>query len=99
MVDKIKMLNSSYKNYNSTNLHISFIPFPKLLIKDHKKINENGEFPTRLVIPAKNFTATFSKISYLGIKRCPDKGKVNYSRNSIVQASDLKETLEETGLK
>ena len=51
-----------------------------------------------MVIPATNFTATFSKISYLGIKRCLDKGKVNYSRNSIVQASDLKETLEEMEL-
>ena len=60
--------------------------------------NEKGEFPTRLVIPATNFTATFSKIDYLGIKRCMDKGKVNYSRNYIVQASDLKETLEEIGL-
>ena len=52
-----------------------------------------------MVIPATKFTATFSKIGYLGIKRCLDKGKVNYSRNSIVQASDLKETLEELGLK
>ena len=75
------------------------IPSPKLLIKDHKTINKNGEFPTRLVILAKNFTATFSKIGYLGIKRCLDKRKLNYSRNSIVQASDLKKTLEETGLK
>ena len=75
------------------------IPSPKLLIKYHKTINENGEFPTRLVIPATNFTLTFSKIGYLGINRCLYKGKVNYSRNSIVQASDLKETLEEMGLK
>ena len=75
------------------------IPSPKLLIKYYKTINENKEFPTRLVIPATNFTATFSKIGYLGIKRCLDKVKVNYSRNSIVQASDLKETLEELGLK
>ena len=56
------------------------VPAPKYLIKDHKKINEKGEFPTRLVIPTTNFTATFSKIGYLGIKRCLDKGKVNYSR-------------------
>ena len=75
------------------------IPSPKLLIKDHKKINENGEFPTRLVTPATNFTATFSKIGYLGIKVCLDRRKVNYSRNSIVQTSNLKETLEELGLK
>ena len=52
-----------------------------------------------MVIPATNFTATFSKIGYLGINRCLDKGKVNYSRNSIVRASDLKETLEELGLR
>ena len=72
---------------------------PKLRIKDHKTINKKGGFPTRLVIPATNFTATFSKIGYLDIKRCLDKGKVNYSRDSIVQASDLKERLEELGLK
>ena len=52
-----------------------------------------------MVIPPTNFTAIFSKIGYLGIKRCLGKGKVNYSRNSIVQASDLKEKLEEIGLK
>ena len=52
-----------------------------------------------MVIPAKNFTATFSKIGYLGIKRCLDKGKVNYSQDSIVQASGLKERAEEIGLK
>ena len=40
-----------------------------------------------------NFTATFSKIGYLEIKIFLDKGKVNYSHNSIVQASDLKETV------
>ena len=75
------------------------IPYPKLLIKDHNKINKKGELPTRLVIPATNFTATFSKIVYLGIKRLLDKGNVNYSRLSIVQASNLKERLEEFKLK
>ena len=74
------------------------IPDPTLLIKDQKTINEKGEFLTRLVIPATNFTATFSKIGYLGIERCLDKGKVKYSRFSIVQASDLKERLEEKNL-
>ena len=60
------------------------IPYPKILIKYHKTVNEKGEFPTRLVISATNFTATFSKIGYLRIKRCLDKRKVNYSRNYIV---------------
>ena len=48
-----------------------------------------------MVIPATKFTATFSKIGYLGIKWMLDKGKLNYSRVSVVQASDLKERLEE----
>ena len=50
------------------------IPSPKLLIKDHKKINYKEEFPTRLVIPSENFTATFSKIGYIGMKMLLDKG-------------------------
>ena len=48
-----------------------------------------------MLIPATKFTATFSKIGYLGIKRCLDKVKVNYSQVSIAQASYLKERLEE----
>ena len=67
---------------------------PKLLIKHHKKINEKGESPNRLVIPTTKFTATFSKIGYLGIKIMSEKGKLNYSRFYIVQASDLRERLE-----
>ena len=70
------------------------IPSPKLLIKDHKTINEKGEFIIRLVLPATNFTATFSKLGYLGISRILDKAKVNYSRVSIIQSYDLKEMLE-----
>ena len=45
-----------------------------------------------------NFTATFSNIGYLEIKRCLEKGKVNYSLDYIVQAYDLKERLKELGL-
>ena len=66
------------------------IPYPNLLIKYHKTINKKGKLPTRLVIPAKTFTATFSKIGYLGIKKILDKAKVKYSHVSIIQASDLK---------
>ena len=76
-------------------LVMQVIPSPNLLIKNHKTINKKGESPTRLVIPARKFTATFSKIRYLVIKIMPDKGKVNYSRFSIVQASNLREILEE----
>ena len=66
---------------------------------DHQKINDKCESPTRLVIPATKFTATLSKISYLWIKRFSYKGKTNYSHVSIVQASNLKERLEELKIK
>ena len=72
---------------------------PTLLIKYQNKINEKVELPTKLVIPATNFTATLSKIGYLGIKRLLDKWKLNQSRVSIVQAYYLKEGLEELKIK
>ena len=88
----------AFVNFVRQSLATKAILAPKLLIKDHKTINKKGGFPTRLVIPATNCTATFSKIGCLGIKRCLDKWKVNYSRFSIVQASYLKEILEEKKL-
>ena len=100
LLEKVELdLSVKEEGFLRQSLATQAIPSPKILIGDHKTINEKWEFPTRLVIPAANFTATFSKIGYLGIKRCLDKGKVNYSQNSIVQASDLKETIEEIGLK
>ena len=48
-----------------------------------------------LVIPETIFTLTSSNTGYLGIKRMVDKGKFNYSSFSAIQASDLKERLEE----
>ena len=47
---------------------------PKLLIKDHKIINKNGEFPTRLVIPATNFTA-FPQDRLHWNKKMPGEGR------------------------
>ena len=92
LLEKLKLdLSVKEEEFVRQSLATRAILSPKLLIKDHKPIKENREFPTRLVIPATNFTATLSKIGYLGIKRCLDKGKVNYSCNYIVQASDLKE--------
>ena len=100
LLEKVKMeLSVKEEEFSRQSLATRATPYPKLLIKDHKTINKRGELPTRLVIPATDFTATFYKIGYLGIKRCLDKGKVNYSRDSIVQASDLKERLEELEVK
>eukprot|EP00957_Ditylum_brightwellii_P128572 9807709-Ditylum_brightwellii.AAC.1 len=35
------------------------IPQPKLLVKDHKDKEENGDYPARLVLPATNVMAIF----------------------------------------
>ena len=70
------------------------IPTPKLLIKDHKPIGPDGNFPTRLVIPAQNFTSAFPRLGYLGIKAIFDKHEVQYMKKTIVQASDVKRDLE-----
>ena len=70
------------------------IPSPKLLIKDHKEINDDGNYPTRLVVPATNFTSAFSKLGYIGIKKIIDKAGINYTKKTIVQASHLKSQIE-----
>ena len=73
------------------------IPSQNFLIKNHKKINEKWGFPTGLVIPATKFNAKLSNIGYLGINRILEK--VNYSCVTSVQASDLKQRLEELEIK
>ena len=91
LIEKVRMnLSDQEENFVRQLLATRAIPSPKLLIKDHKTINGKEGSPTRLVIPAMNFTETISKIGYLGIKRMLDKAKVNYSRVSNIQASDLK---------
>jgi len=87
-----KELGRDEKEYIERTLHTKQIPSPELLIKDHKA-RKNGQFPLRLVIPATNFTACFSKVGYLGIKKVLDSHGVNYTRFTIVQASDLRKTL------
>jgi hypothetical protein len=50
-------------------LQSNAIPSPKFLVKDHKKKDKWGQYPTRLVIPATNFTPPLPKLGYLGIKK------------------------------
>jgi hypothetical protein len=66
------------------------IPAPKLLIKDPMEINDDSNYPTRLVVPATNFALAFLKLGYIGIKKMMDKAEVNYSRKTFIQASHLK---------
>jgi hypothetical protein len=55
------------------------------LIKYHKEINDDRNYPTRLVVPATNFTAAFSKLGYIGIKKIIDGAGIDYSKKTIVQ--------------
>jgi hypothetical protein len=75
------------------------IPSPKLLIKDHKEINDDGNYSTRLVVPATNFTAAFSKLGYIGIKKIIDKAGIIYTKKTIIQASHLKTQIESLNIK
>eukprot|EP00957_Ditylum_brightwellii_P067380 5115235-Ditylum_brightwellii.AAC.1 len=56
-------------NFIQESLTSKAIPQPQLLVKDHKPVEASGDFPTRLVIPATNFTAAFLKLDYLRIKK------------------------------
>jgi len=49
-------------------------------------------------VPATNFTSAFPKTGYLGIKRILDDNKVDYLSKTIIQASDLKDNLENQGI-
>ena len=63
------------------------IPTPKLLIKDHKNPSTNGQFPTRLVITATNFTSTFAKVGYIHMKAILRNHQVYYLKKKITKAS------------
>ena len=64
----------------------------KLLIKNNKKPITNSNFPSKLVILSKKFTATSTKVGYLGLKAPLDNNLVNYSKYRITQASKVKES-------
>ena len=100
MQEKYKDLLSDQEYlFLQKNLLTKNIPTPKLIIKDHKKQNEQGEYPSRLIVPANNFTSAFPRLGYLGIKHIFDSHKIIYDRHTITQASDMKKKLEKLGIR
>eukprot|EP00957_Ditylum_brightwellii_P144102 10979619-Ditylum_brightwellii.AAC.1 len=93
------ILSPKEYKYLIEGINSRLIPEPQLLIKDHKKHKKDDSYPTCLIIPSLNVAATFSKIGYLGIKQIFDFNKVNYTKYTIQQASELKEKLEKMNLK
>ena len=58
---------NEYKYIKST-ITKRAIPTVQLVIKDHKEVNKTtGNYPPRLVVPAKNFTAGFPHVGQRGI--------------------------------
>ena len=77
MQEKYKdMLSEKEFVFLQKNLLTKNIPTPKLIINDHKKSNEQGEYPSRLIVTANNFTSGFPRLGYLGIKRICDSNKI-----------------------
>jgi hypothetical protein len=79
-------------------LKFKLIPSPKLLVKDHKNKDKWGQFPTRFVIPATDFTSAFQKLGYLGVKIF-DEAKIDQMKKTSIQASHAKNTFEELNIK
>eukprot|EP00957_Ditylum_brightwellii_P049873 3781018-Ditylum_brightwellii.AAC.1 len=73
---KVKpMLMKNKQDFLQEGIASKAISQPQLLVKDHKEPNKEGSSPTRMVIPATNFTTTFSKLGYLGIKHILNNNK------------------------
>eukprot|EP00957_Ditylum_brightwellii_P178876 13625680-Ditylum_brightwellii.AAC.1 len=68
-LEMIKFLLSNKENEHIEEaIFLKATPQHQLLVKDQKKPDESGGFPMRLVIPTTNFTASFYKLGYTGIK-------------------------------
>ena len=87
------LLSTNEYNYIKATINKCSVPTVQLLIKDHKP-KKAGRHPSRLVVPAKNFTAAFPHVGQRGIKKILDRNNINYSKKTIIQASHLKEELE-----
>ena len=75
-------------------LKTKLIPTPKLLIKYHMTLTIKRHFPTRLVIPLSNLSATYEKVGYLGLKIILEKNEIIFTKLSTFQASQVKEEWE-----
>ena len=42
-----------------------------------------GDLPTRIVVSATNFSATFANVGYLGLQNILDKNEINYENSQF----------------
>jgi len=95
---ELGVLSDKEESFVKQNVESMAMPPPKLLIKDHKNPENEGNFPTRAAAPAINFTFSFPKTDHMGIKRITDDNKADCMSNATIQASNLKENLKNQGM-
>jgi hypothetical protein len=76
------LLSINEYNYIKSTISKKSVPTVQALIKDHKKKDENGDYPSRLVVPAKNLTAGFPHVGQHGLRNILDKNMVDYERKT-----------------
>jgi len=87
---KRKQSKRPFTNLKSMSLsQINGRSTPKLLGKDTKMWPKRN-LHTRLVVPANNFTSSFSRMWHLRIKRLLDNNKADHTPKTIVWAFDFK---------
>ena len=70
------------------------VPVPRIIIKDHKKRKANGRFPSRMLIPATNFSQGAAKLGFNVLKNVFDRNGVPYKKYTINRAQVLKNDVE-----
>ena len=70
------------------------VPVPRLTIMDHKKKKANGGYPSRLLIPATNFTQGVAKLAFNVAKNVFDHNDVPTKKYIINRAQTLKRDVE-----
>jgi hypothetical protein len=93
------ILSDDEYNYIKQTIKKMNVPTVQLLVKDHKDKDENVDHPTPLVVPAKNFIAGFPHVSQHGLRHILDRNEIDYSKKTIIQASHLKQKLEQLQIK
>ena len=70
------------------------VPVPRLIMKDPKKKKANGRYPSRMLIPATNFTQGIAKFGFNIVKNVFDRNDVLYKKYIINRAQILKSDVE-----
>ena len=93
------MLSTSEYNYISSTINAAQVPTPRATIKDHKPKTSKGKYPTRLIVPATNFTSGFPHVGMKGIKNILDRNNINYQKYNILHAGVVKQKLDDLKIK